>query len=131
MKLGASVYDGGQADVFFECVGKQESLLKGIEIMAPLGKLCTVGNPHSDMHLDRDVYWKILRNQLTVVGTWNSSFTHEITDDWNYVVSRLQRGTIHPENFITHKYGLDEIVDGFELMRDKKEQYVKAMMVAD
>ena len=26
------------------------------------------------MNLPRDVYWKILRDQLTLKGTWNSSF---------------------------------------------------------
>ncbi len=126
-ELGASVYDGGQADVFFECVGKQESLLKGIEIMAPSGRICTVGNPHSDMHLDRDVYWKILRSQLTLVGTWNSSFTHEANDDWHYVLDRLQQGKVHPERLISHRYGLENIVDGFEMMRDKREEYGKVM----
>lgn len=128
-ELGARVYDGQQADVFFECVGKQESLVKGIEILAPSGKICTVGNPHSDMHLDRDVYWKILRSQLTLVGTWNSSFTHEADDDWHYVLDRLQQGKIHPEKLISHRYGLEDIVDGFEVMRDKREEYGKILMV--
>ena len=129
VELGASVYDGGQADVFFECVGKQESLLKGIEIMAPSGRICTVGNPHSDMHLDREVYWKILRSQLTLVGTWNSSFTHKADDDWHYVLDRLQQGNVQPEKLISHRYGLDDIVHGFEVMRDKREEYGKIMMV--
>lgn len=114
-------------DTFFECIGKIESLKVGINAAAPSGKICTVGNPQSDMELARDEYWKILRNQLTVTGTWNSSFTHDIADDWNYVISRLQRGTIHPEKFITHKFGMDEIVKGFEIMRDKREEYVKVM----
>jgi L-iditol 2-dehydrogenase len=119
------------ADVFFECIGKNESLAVGIEAAAPLGKICTVGNPHSDMKLDRDVYWKILRNQLTLTGTWNSSFTHDISDDWNYVIQRLQQGTIHPERFITHRYGLEDVIKGFEVMRDKSEEYVKVMGVME
>ncbi len=127
VELGARVYEGQQADVFFECVGKQESLLKGIEILAPSGRICTVGNPHSDMHLDRDVYWKILRSQLTLVGTWNSSCTHEADDDWHYVLDRLQQGKVHPEKLISHRYGLEDIVDGFEMMRDKREEYGKVM----
>ncbi|QFJ55014.1 galactitol-1-phosphate 5-dehydrogenase [Pseudobutyrivibrio xylanivorans] len=115
------------ADTFFECIGKNESLKVGINAAAPSGKICTVGNPHTDMELTRDEYWKILRNQLTVTGTWNSSFMHDIADDWSYVISRLQGGTIQPEKFITHKFGLEEIVEGFEIMRDKKEEYVKVM----
>jgi L-iditol 2-dehydrogenase len=129
VELGARVYDGKRADVFFECVGKQESLVKGIDILAPSGKMCNVGNPHGDMHLDRDVYWKILRSQLTLVGTWNSSFTHGTVDDWHYVLDRLQQGKVHPEKLISHRYELEDIVDGFEMMRDKREEYGKVVMV--
>lgn len=118
-------------DLFFECIGKNESLNVGLDAAAPLGRICTVGNPHSDMSLGRNMYWKILRNQLTVTGTWNSSFTHEVDDDWHYVLDRLQQGRIHPEKLITHRYDLENIVDGFEIMRDKKEPYVKVMCVTD
>lgn len=116
-------------DVFFECIGKNESFAVGIEAAAPLGRICTVGNPRTDMALERDVYWKILRNQLTITGTWNSSFTHDISDDWNYVISRLSHGAIHPEKFITHRFGLEDVIKGFEIMRDKSEEYVKVMEI--
>ena len=120
-----------QADVFFECIGKKESLSMGVDVAAPMGRVCTVGNPHSDMELDRNVYWKILRNQLTLKGTWNSSFTHEDTDDWHYVLDRLQQGKLKPEMFITHRFGLDNILEGFEIMRDKTEEYGKVMCEMD
>ena len=119
--------DALKADYFFECVGKIESLEAGLSMAAPSGVVCTVGNPHTDMNIDRGLYWKILRNQLTLVGTWNSSFTKESTDDWHYVIDRLQRGAVHPEKLISHEYPLEEIIQGFEIMRDKKEEYVKVM----
>lgn len=118
-----------QADYYFECVGKQETYAQAINHTAPAGKVCLVGNPYGDMELPRDIYWKILRNQLTVTGTWNSSFTGEANDDWHYVVKRLETGVIHPEKLITHTYGIDDIIKGFELMRDKSEDYIKVMMV--
>ncbi|MCR5416442.1 MAG: galactitol-1-phosphate 5-dehydrogenase [Pseudobutyrivibrio sp.] len=114
-------------DVFFECIGSQESLLTGINAAAPAGTVCTVGNPHTDMDLPRNTYWKILRNQLTLTGTWNSSFTHDKFDDWHYVISRLKQEKIHPEKLITHSFDMDNIIEGFEIMRDKKEEYVKVM----
>ena len=116
-------------DVFFECIGKNESLVVGIDAAAPSGRVCTVGNPHSDMPIERGIYWKILRNQLTLVGTWNSSFTHEKDDDWHYVLDKLAKKEIKPEMFVTHKFELDDILKGFEIMRDKLEEYVKIMSV--
>ncbi len=118
------------ADVFFECVGKNETASLAIDCAAAGGRICFVGNPHSDMTFEKPVYWKILRNQLKISGTWNSSFLGEkegMDDDWHYVLSRLENETIHPEKLITHKYPLKDIIKGFELMRDKSEDYIKVM----
>ena len=118
---------GHGIDVFFECIGKNESVSLGVELAAPSGKVCLVGNPHSDMELDRAIYWKILRNQLTLVGTWNSSYTWDKDDDWHYVIEALKRGRVKPTQLITHKFPLSDILEGFEIMRDKSEEYVKVM----
>lgn len=119
--------NGIGADVFFECVGKNETFSQAIAHTAPGGKVCLVGNPYSDMLLDKQVYWKILRNQLTVTGTWNSSFTGEVTDDWHTVLHLLKEKRIAPAQFISHRYRLEELSRGFEMMRDKSEDYIKIM----
>lgn len=124
-------------DVFFECVGSNETVKWGLTLTKPGGRIMLVGNPKSDVELDRDIYWKILRNQLTLVGTWNSSFMIDgfksLTDedDWQYVVRRLSEGRITPEKLITHKYPLDALLQGFYLMRDKSEEYIKVMGVKE
>lgn len=118
---------GRGVDVFFECVGKKETLTQAVEHTAAGGRICLVGNPASDMLLERDVYWKILRNQLTVTGTWNSSFTREKTDDWHYVLDRLAGKKIAPGGLITHRFPLEELEKGFHMMRDKSGDYVKIM----
>lgn len=118
-------------DVFFECVGKNETVLQAVEAAAPAGRIVLVGNPYSDMTLPKDVYWKILRNQLTVKGTWNSSFMGEASDDWHYVLERLAQKKIAPAEFISHKFLLKDLDKGLHIMRDKQEDYLKVMMLAD
>lgn len=115
------------AEVFFECVGKKETYSQAVNLTAPAGRVCLVGNPYTDMELEKKVYWKILRNQLTIVGTWNSSFTKEKEDDWHYVLERLAAGRIHPAQLITHHFVMEDILDGFEIMRDKTQDYLKIM----
>lgn len=123
--------DGIGADCIFECIGKNETVSKCIECAAPAGKVMLVGNPYSDMALDKNIYWKILRNQLIVTGTWNSSFTHEEDDDWHYVVDKLAKGEVKPEELISHRLSLDELEQGMKIMRDKSEDYVKVMGVLE
>lgn len=119
--------NGRGADLFFECVGRNETYVQAVQGTAPLGKIMLVGNPASDMALPRDVYWKILRNQLTVLGTWNSSYLHEPEDDWNYVLKRLAEKKVKPADMITHRFSLADMEQGFHMMRDKTEEYVKVM----
>ncbi len=118
---------GCGADVFFECVGKNETYALAIDSMASLGRVILVGNPFTDMNLSKNMYWKILRNQLVVTGSWNSSFLHASEDDWHYALKRLSEKKIRPEELITHRMDIKEMEKGFHMMRDKIESYVKIM----
>lgn len=118
----------GGVELFFECVGRNETLSWGVDSAAPSAGIVLVGNPYSDMTLDRDIYWKILRNQLTVRGTWNSSFTGEDEDDWNYVMRRLEQHNVSPIVLISHRLPLEQLQQGLSIMRDKREDYGKVMI---
>ncbi|MCI8274522.1 MAG: galactitol-1-phosphate 5-dehydrogenase [Lachnospiraceae bacterium] len=119
--------EGRGTNVSFECVGKNETVSLAVECAAPEGRIVLVGNPASDMAFKRDIYWKILRNQLTVTGTWNSSFNHEAADDWHYVLERLGGKRIDPAAMISHRLPLAFLERGLHIMRDKTEDYGKIM----
>lgn len=121
--------DNKGADIFFECVGKNETVSQAVDLTAPAGKVMLVGNPASDIVFRKATYWKILRNQLTVLGTWNSSFTHSMEDDWHYVMERLQNHRIRPEEQVTHRFPLKRLSDGLILMRNKTEEFGKVMII--
>ena len=119
---------GNGADVFFECVGKNETVIQAINSTIPGGKVMLLGNPDSDMNFEQKTYWKILRNQITLKGTWNSSFSGETDDDWHYVLEKVSEGKVNPEVLITHKLGFEELKKGLKIMRVKTEDYVKVMI---
>lgn len=122
--------DNRGANIFFECVGKNETVSQSFDLTASAGKVMLVGNPASDMVFQKAVYWKILRSQLTVLGTWNSSFTHSMEDDWHYVMERLQNHRIHPKGIITHRFPLERLSESLMLMRDKPEESGKVMITS-
>ena len=123
------------ADVFFECVGRNETILQALRLTAPGGSVCLVGNPASDVSLDKQSYWKILRSQLHITGTWNSSFFTAYGDggaevtDWQYALSCLEQGRIAPERLITHRFPPERLDEGLRIMRDKSEDYIKIMEI--
>ena len=113
----------------FECVGKSNTISLAVDCAAPGGSVCLVGNPYTDLHMEKTVYWKILRNQLMVTGAWNSSFTHDEEDDWHYVLKRLEKGSVAPEELISHRVPLERVGACLKMMRDKTERYIKVMGV--
>lgn len=117
------------ADVFFDCAGRNEVLCQAVGHTIVNGTILLVGNPASDMNLDKELYWKILRNQLTLRGIWNSSFTHDRGDDWHYALERLAAGRIRPGLLISHRFSFDEVERGLSIMRDKSEDYIKVIGV--
>lgn len=119
---------------YFECVGKNETVSLALDTTAPEGRICLVGNPYSDMCFGKETYWKILRKQLMITGTWNSGFygvddDEVMYDDWHYVLHILSAGKVAPQTLITHRFEIEELQKGFEIMRDKSEDYTKIMMV--
>lgn len=118
-----------KADIIFECVGKNETITQAINLCSPGGRIMLVGNPHSDMSFDKDIYWKILRSQITLKGTWNSSYIGDETDDWHFVLNLLKEKKINPETLISHKFSLEDLQQGLHIMRDKSEDYIKIMCI--
>ncbi|RKM59773.1 galactitol-1-phosphate 5-dehydrogenase [Butyrivibrio sp. CB08] len=132
---------GAGADYYFECIGRPESYEQAIKCTAPLGRVMLVGNPASDMDLTRETYWKILRNQMSLTGTWNSAFSgidgdesdKNAMDDWRYVISRLEdfakeKSAFHPGNLVTHSFSIADMPKGLDIMHRKSEDYIKIMI---
>lgn len=123
--------NGSGADVAFECVGKNNTISQILECVNREGHICMVGNPHSDIFLEKSVYWNILRKELTVSGTWNSSFKSADREDWRYVINKLECGRIHPQYLITHRLPIEHLEEGLHIMRDKTQHYIKIMMTEE
>lgn len=126
----------GGVDIYFECVGSNDSINYGLESGGFGSCLILVGNPRSDMNFKRDTYWEILRNQIKLVGIWNSSFRQtepgeDGDDDWHFVMKLLAEKRIEPDLLITHRLPIDDLEKGFHIMRDKTEGYIKVMCVMD
>ena len=106
-------------------------LIPTVNLRRPGGKICFVGNPSDDILLRKDTYWKILRKQLTIKGTWNSLYLGDdklaYKDDWHYVLNLLKEGKIHPELLITHKLNFKDLAQGLSIMRYKTQDYIKIM----
>lgn len=114
--------------IAIDCAGSPETLTNCLNSVRPGGQILTVGNPKGDMRIDQASYWKILRNQIRLTGTWNSSFCHTAEDDWNKVVEACSNQTLLLSGLITHRLGFGQLEQGLAIARDHREYHNKIMI---
>lgn len=121
--------NGCGVDAILDCVATSESLIDALSCVKAGGQIVVVGNPKGDISIDKNSYWKILRKQIRLTGTWNSSFTHSKEDDWNKVLQTCADEKLHLKELITHELSFDKLYEGLTLMKDKTEYRNKVMIV--
>ena len=120
--------DGKEYNVVLEAVGTPESVDLALNIVRPGGTVVLMGNPSGDILLTQNTYWRILRKQLVVKGTWNSFFDGAEPSDWTDAIEALANGEVEVKSLISHTFSRDRLMDGLQLMRDHKEPYCKIMI---
>lgn len=126
--LGFCEYtDGVQIDCALEGTGYSNALEQCLKAVKPHGRVVLMGNPAGDVSMTQNTYWYILRKELTVLGTWNSSYNDSI-NDWKESLSAMASGAIDVKPLISHKYALKDCNEAFAMMRERKEFYNKVML---
>ena len=110
-----------------EAVGSNISIEKGINIAKSSGRLILMGNPEGNITLPQNTYWRILRKQLHITGTWNSFYKHGEKSDWTTVRDALVNQELKAVPLISHRFFQDELMKGLNLMYKHKEPYCKVM----
>ncbi|MBQ8850009.1 MAG: galactitol-1-phosphate 5-dehydrogenase [Clostridia bacterium] len=128
-ELGFYEYeDGIDVDVSIEGTGAGAALARCLKALKPFGQIVLMGNPSRGIELSQQEYWYILRKELRLLGTWNSSFG-EIQNDWRDAISAMSERIITPEKLITHRIGINgDYMYAFEMMRDRTDFYQKVML---
>lgn len=115
-------------DVVIEAVGTPESINQSILITKPNGKIVSMGNPSGDILFPQDVYWRILRKQLTIEGSWNSSYEFDSFSDWTDSCDAIRKKIINIIPLITHEFKKDELSKGLLIMKNHSEEFCKIIV---
>jgi len=123
-----TVTDGRGVDVAFEGTGAGSTMNYCLDVTRAGGLILAMGNPHDNMLLTKASYWKLLRKQLRIQGTWNSSFGLK-RNDWDDIFVLLHNKSLNLKDLITHRLPLTELCKGLEIMRTHSEYSNKIMIV--
>jgi len=117
------------ADIVVEASGSAAALEQAMLCARTFGKVVLLGNPGGPMALSQDAYWAILRKELTLTGSWNSSFNDVPRNEWKLAIDYMAAGKLDVKPLITHRVPLEGLWDHLLLMRDRTTFSNKIMFV--
>ncbi|MCI8810798.1 MAG: galactitol-1-phosphate 5-dehydrogenase [Oscillibacter sp.] len=130
LEYAAAFRAGEEFDCVIEAVGSAQALEESLLRTAPGGRLVLMGNPDGPRTLSQDLYWRILRKQLTLTGTWNSSFGSS-NSDWIETVQALADASLQTDAIVSHLLSQKELSKGLQVMRSRSELFCKIMIKFD
>ena len=119
-------------DYILEATGETESIKKSINLANNNSTIIWMGNVNKDIKLQKKDIMKIIRNEITIKGTWNSKFKNSKNDDWKETIKLLKNG-LDIKDIITHILKLEQIPMFLNKMKDhknkiKKFNYIKGIV---
>jgi L-iditol 2-dehydrogenase len=114
----AEITHGG-ADVAIEGTGDPTVLATAINAVRSKGSVVLMGNPHDNMPLEKQAYWQIMRKELRMSGTWNSSYGSAHGDDWRDAHALLCEKKLNLAGLITQTIALPDLMRGLLIMKEK------------
>lgn len=126
-KLGFVGESTQAPNVIIEASGSSTAINSALDLIKPFGKIVLVGNASKDVSLSVSSYSKILRKQISVLGSWNSDYKHDV-NDWTDSVNAIASKKMQPELLITHRYQLKDILSAIDMIEGRQEMFNKIMV---
>jgi L-iditol 2-dehydrogenase len=119
---------GRGADLAIEAAGAPMTFEQALRMARPLGRVVIMGNPAGDVKLPQATVSQLLRKQLNVRGTWNSSFSALPVNEWQVVLEMLAAKRLDLRPLISHRLPLAAGVDALHMMHDQREFFNRVVI---
>src|SRR5919204_388092 len=113
---------GGGADVVFEALGRQETVLQAVEMLRDGGRLVAVGITPADVRVPIDVT-RLVRRGLRIQGSYGA----RPRSDMPRLLALIERGVLTPHAAVTRRYPLDEAPEAYQAL-DRREIVGRAIV---
>lgn len=111
---------GRRADVAIESAGSKITSAQVFALAKKGGKVVFLGIPYGDINIERFYFERIVRNELTIFGSWNSVSAPFPGKEWETAVYFMNEGKIDPSGIITHRLDLSEGPEIFEKIANRE-----------
>lgn len=121
-------YTGGKGvDIAIELAGSKLTQPQAVLAVSKMGKVVYCGISYDDLLLPNQALNAILRGELAILGSWNSSIAPLPINEWESALKFMNSGKIQVKPLISHRVRLEDCQSVFEMMFYKKEVFTKVM----
>jgi L-iditol 2-dehydrogenase len=114
-------------DIVIELAGSKISQIQSIDSVRKLGRVVLCGISYDDLLIPNAILSKILRTEIEISGAWNSLVSPLPVNEWESSLNFMNSGKIKCNPIISHRFRLEQCMEAFEMMFNKKEVFNKVL----
>ena len=119
---------GGEGvDIAIEFAGNKITHVQAVAACRKNGEVVYGGITYDDVAFPNKVISAILRGELTIHGSWNSSVNPLPVNEWMSALEYMNLGKIRVEPLITHRVRLEDCKEIFDMMYKRTETFTKVL----
>ncbi|MEC2159704.1 galactitol-1-phosphate 5-dehydrogenase [Virgibacillus halodenitrificans] len=119
--------NGLGVDVAIESAGAPITSAQVFALPKKGGEVVFLGIPYADINIERFYFEKIVRNELTILGSWNGISAPFPGKEWDATVHYMSTGQINVEPIISHRVFLSQGPKIFDDIINRRETFGKVM----
>lgn len=105
--------------VSLECAGSAPGRDLAILVAAKQGKVMLYGTAYGDVTFNEKAFARMVREELEVVGSWNSYSLPFPGKEWFDIIALIAEGRLLIDPLITHRATLDEAPGIFRALKER------------
>jgi L-iditol 2-dehydrogenase len=114
----------GQFDVVIEATGAPSVFCETIRLVRPAGRVLWMGNIEADLLFPQALVSMILRKEISILGTWNSSYAGREPSDWTQALELMANG-LRPTRYVSDFICLRDVPDILLRLNERKTNKIK------
>jgi len=118
----------GGVDLVIESSGNAAGIASAMNLARKGGTVLLLGLPYGDVAFDRTSFEKIIRNELTVKGSWNSLSAPFPGREWGTSLDYMEKGMLKPSLLVTHRISLEEAPALFPQLYGREFDFIKVLI---
>lgn len=117
----------GTFHVVLETAGVPSAERQAVRLARPRGRVVLIGIPTEDVTLDPATFGHLMREEVSLHGTWNSFSAPFPGPEWTVSIDMMARGRLRTTEIVSHRERLERLPEVLAWMGERRDFFSKVM----